>query len=73
MHCTVERLKYLKELVSSCFLPALKEDLDNMPLSSEHFSSYRKVLEIQLPILYDLLQQNQNWIFRTEDQESYEV
>ncbi|XP_011213481.3 uncharacterized protein LOC105233192 [Bactrocera dorsalis] len=73
MPCSAEHLKYLKELISSCFLPALKEDLDNVPLSSEHFGSYRNALEIQLPILYDLLQKNRHWIFGGEDQESYEV
>lgn len=73
MSCSTEHLKYLKDLISSCFLPALKEDLDNMPISSEDFGSYRNVLEIQLPILYDLLQQNRDWIFGREGQESYEV
>lgn len=73
MSCSTEHLKYLKDLISSCFLPALKEDLDNMPISSEDFGSYRNVLEIQLPILYDLLQQNREWIFGREGQESYEV
>ncbi|XP_028899019.2 uncharacterized protein LOC105216768 isoform X2 [Zeugodacus cucurbitae] len=73
MSCTAENLKYLQELVSSCFLPALKEDLDNVPLNSEHFGSYRQALEIQLPVLYDLLQQNRHWIFSREVQESYEL
>uniref|UniRef100_W8BBS8 Uncharacterized protein n=1 Tax=Ceratitis capitata TaxID=7213 RepID=W8BBS8_CERCA len=73
MFTAAENLKNFRNLISGCFVPVLKEDLDNALLKSEHFDEYRKCLEVQLPILFDLLQINQHWIFESNDPEAHGV
>ncbi|XP_075148536.1 uncharacterized protein LOC142222330 [Haematobia irritans] len=64
----------VKDLLNSCFLPKLKEDLDNIPIEKGHFKSYHDCLEVQLPILYDWIQQTQpmRWSFLDEEYDSVE-
>ncbi|XP_054725801.1 uncharacterized protein LOC129235788 [Anastrepha obliqua] len=69
----VSEVQHLQDLIASSFVPALKNDLDDTPLQSEQFNEYRKYLELQVPILYDLLQQKQQWIFESEEQEAFET
>ncbi|XP_017489092.1 PREDICTED: uncharacterized protein LOC108377345 [Rhagoletis zephyria] len=73
MTCSGVSWQDLKHLSDSCFVPVLKQDLDDVPLQSDHFNEYRNVLELQLPILYDLLQQKQEWIFGSDEPEACET
>ncbi|XP_073816554.1 uncharacterized protein isoform X2 [Musca autumnalis] len=50
-----------QDLIQSCMLPELKEDLDNIPIEREHFKSYHECLRIQLPVLYDWVEQAKPW------------
>lgn len=50
-------LENLNDLIKSCLLPELKTDLDSIPIEKEHFKAYHECLQLQLPLLYDWIQQ----------------
>ncbi|XP_011291590.1 uncharacterized protein LOC101888183 [Musca domestica] len=54
-------LSKAQDLIQSCMLPQLREDLDNIPIEPEHFKSYHECLRIQLPLLYDWIEQVKPW------------
>lgn len=56
------KIEMVKELLQTCLLPQLREDLDSIPIGKEHFKSYHECLQIQLPLLYDWIQQHY-WTF----------
>ncbi|XP_067616574.1 uncharacterized protein [Eurosta solidaginis] len=66
-------LQQINELINACFVSQLKEDVDEVTPERENFDGYRKALEMQLPLLFDLLQQNKNSIFECKDQEGNEI
>lgn len=47
----------IRDIAESLQLPALKNDLDSIPLERENFESYHKHLRTNLPLLFDLIQQ----------------
>lgn len=55
----MEPLEHIRDLIKSCFLPELRQDLDSIPIEREHFKNYHECLQLQLPILYDWIQQQQ--------------
>lgn len=65
----MESLDKLNDLIKSCILPELKHDLDSIPIETEHFKTYHENLEIQLPVLYDWIQQPNDFIWNGESSE----
>ena len=61
------KLTYFQDLLKCCFLPELKQDLDSLLIEKEHFVEYHKVLEFQLPALYDFIQQQEKWIMTSDE------
>lgn len=55
----MESLEHIRDLIKSCFLSELRQDLDSIPIEREHFKQYHECLQVQLPILYDWIQQQQ--------------
>lgn len=55
----MESLQHVLDLIKSCLLPELKQDLDSLPIEKEHFENYNECLQLKLPILYDWIQQQQ--------------
>ncbi|XP_055903769.1 uncharacterized protein LOC129939685 [Eupeodes corollae] len=53
------KLAFAKDLIKSSSVPDLTVDLDNTPIDSENFDEYRKLLEVQLPLLFDFIHQNE--------------
>lgn len=66
IHIIMETLGKLNDLIKSCLLPELKHDLDSIPIEREHFKAYHESLELQLPVLYDWIQQSNNLIWNSE-------
>ncbi|KAI8115234.1 hypothetical protein FF38_03809 [Lucilia cuprina] len=64
----MDSLDKIKNLLDSCLLPQLQHDLDSIPIEREHFTTYHECLELQLPLLYDWIQQQPN-IFVWNDEE----
>ncbi|XP_023300482.2 uncharacterized protein LOC111682719 [Lucilia cuprina] len=56
----MDLLDKIKNLLDSCLLPQLQHDLDSIPIEREHFTTYHECLELQLPLLYDWIQQQPN-------------
>lgn len=53
----MDSLDEIKDLIKSCLLPELQKDLDSIPIEKDNFKSYHELLAIQLPLLYDYIQQ----------------
>ncbi|XP_065360861.1 uncharacterized protein LOC135954594 [Calliphora vicina] len=56
----MDSLEKISDLLKSCLLPELQLDLDSIPIEREHFKTYHDGLKIQLPLLYDWIQQQPN-------------
>ncbi|XP_037816135.1 uncharacterized protein LOC119606653 [Lucilia sericata] len=64
----MDSLDKIKNLLDSCLLPQLKHDLDSIPIEREHFTTYHDCLELQLPLLYDWIQQQPNNFVWTDEE-----
>lgn len=60
------KLAFAKDLIKSSSVPVLKIELDNTPLEPENFDEYRKVLNVQLPLLFDFIQQSEEILHSKE-------
>uniref|UniRef100_A0A1A9W7Y6 Uncharacterized protein n=1 Tax=Glossina brevipalpis TaxID=37001 RepID=A0A1A9W7Y6_9MUSC len=66
----------IKDLINDCLLPELEENFDSVLIDKEHFKSYHERLLLQLPILYDWMQEEQQlWLFSSKenDKEKQEI
>ncbi|KAM7361238.1 uncharacterized protein ACRADG_010705 [Cochliomyia hominivorax] len=54
----MDSLNKIRELINSCLLPQLKYDFDSIPIERDLFKDYHEYLRIQLPLLYDWIQQH---------------
>ncbi|XP_055850307.1 uncharacterized protein LOC129914885 [Episyrphus balteatus] len=60
------KISFAKDLIKSSSVPELTIDLDNTPIESDNFDEYRKILDIQLPMLFDFIQQNEELLLSKE-------
>lgn len=63
----------IQALIKSCLLPNLSHDLDSIAIEKEQFKIYHEHLQLQLPILYDWIQQQPDNCLKGAEKTQLEV
>lgn len=58
-----EKISLASELVQQCLVPELITDIDAQQIDATHFEGFKKILDENLHILFDLVQQYESVVF----------
>lgn len=59
----IDKISLATELIQMCLVPELTTDIDTQQVESAHFNEFKQNLDINLHLLFDLLQQFDSVIF----------